>query len=122
MGSIKLKIWLIIMCLYLIQPLASAASGNPDENLLIISGNKIYLSNCSGCHGENVDGYAFPGAFNFTYREKMNKSNSSVFYNAITNGISGTAMPSFSRLSENERWDVIAYVNTFNYRNRKVMK
>ena len=116
MGSIKWIIWLILMCFYYIIPLASAASGNTDESPSIESGKKIYLSNCAGCHGEKGDGSAFPGAFDFTDREKMNKSNSSVFFDAITNGISGTAMPSFSRLSENERWDVIAYINTFQLR------
>lgn len=115
MGPINWKIWLFIMCFYFILPLASAASGNPDVSPSIESGKKIYLSNCAGCHGEKGDGSAFPGAFNFTDREKMNKSNSSVFFDAITNGISGTAMPSFGRLSENERWDVIAYINTFQF-------
>ena len=113
MGFINWKIWLILMCFYIIPPLASAASNNPDVSPSIGSGKNIYLSNCAGCHGEKGDGSAFPGAFDFTDREKMNKSNLSVFFDAITNGIPGTSMPSFGRLSENEIWDVIAYVNTF---------
>ncbi len=113
MGSINWKIWLFIMCFYFILPLASAASGNPDVSSSIESGKKIYLTNCAGCHGEKGDGSAFPGAFDFSDRKKMNKSNSSVFFDAITNGISGTAMPSFGRLSETERWDVIDYIKTF---------
>jgi len=99
------------MILYLIPALG--AENNIYSNPSIESGKDIYLSNCAGCHGEKGDGSGFPGAFNFTDREQMNNINSSVFFDAITNGISGTAMPSFGRLSEKDRWDVIAFIRTF---------
>ncbi len=114
MDSINWKIYFILISLCIITSSASAiAIGYPDERPSIEAGKKIYLSNCAGCHGEKGDGSTFPGAFNFTNSEKMINSNSSIFFDAITNGIPGTAMPSFSKLPKKDRWDVIAYLWTF---------
>ncbi|CAG0983943.1 hypothetical protein METP1_01925 [Methanosarcinales archaeon] len=112
MGSINWKIYFILISLCIMISSASASAiYYPDERSSIESGKKIYLSNCAGCHGEKGDGSTSP--FNFTSSEKMIKSNSSVFFDSITNGISGSAMPSFSRLPKKDRWDVIAYLWTF---------
>jgi len=110
MGSINWKVYFILISLCIITSSASAID-YPDERPSIESGKKIYLSNCAGCHGEKGDG-SFPGASNFTNSEKMITSNSSIFFDAITNGIPGTAMPSFSKFPKKDRWDVIAYLWT----------
>ena len=112
MGSIKWKVYFILISLCIITSSASAID-YPYERPSIESGKKIYLSSCAGCHGEKGDGSTFPGAFNFSNSEKMINSNSSIFFDAITNGIPGTAMPSFNKLFKKDRWDVIAYLWTF---------
>lgn len=114
MDSINWKIHFILISLCIITSSASAvAIDYPDERPSIEAGKKIYLSNCAGCHGEKGDGSTFPGAFDFTNNEKMINSNSSIFFDAIANGIPGTAMPSFSKLPKKDIWDVIAYLWTF---------
>ncbi|KAB2941308.1 MAG: cytochrome c [Candidatus Methanoperedens sp.] len=114
MSSINRKVYFILISLCIIISSATAvAIDYPDERPSIESGKKIYLSNCAGCHGEKGDGSTFSGASNFTNSEKMIISNSSIFYDKITNGIPGTAMPSFSKLPKKDRWDVIAYIWTF---------
>ncbi len=47
----------------------------------------------------------------------MINENSTAFFLSITNGRKGTAMPPFgNRLSENERWNVIKYAWTFQFK------
>jgi len=114
MSSINWKVYFILIGLCIIISSATVvAIDYPDERPSIESGKKIYLSNCAGCHDEKGDGSTFSGASNFTNSEKMINSNSSTFYDRITNGIPGTAMPSFSKLPKKDRWDVIAYLWTF---------
>jgi len=90
------------------------ASGDyPVEKSSLSSGREIFDSNCTGCHGEKGDGSALKGTLNFTNNEVMINKNSSVFFNVVTNGVPGTAMPSFEKLSIPQRWDAIAYLWTF---------
>ncbi len=85
----------------------------PVEKPSLSLGHEIFDSNCAGCHGEKGDGSAIKGAFNFTNDELMITKNSSLFFNVVTNGVSGTGMPSFGKLSASQRWDVVAYLWIF---------
>lgn len=86
----------------------------PLEKPSVDSGQVVYTSTCAICHGEKGDGSSYAGAYNFTDHQKMINENSTAFFLSITNGRKGTAMPPFgNRLSESQRWDVIAYVWTF---------
>lgn len=76
----------------------------------------LFQQNCAACHGASGQGDG-PGAAglepsptDFTDRERaMNRSLLGLF-DAISDGIDGTAMPSFSHLSEEERWALTFYV------------
>lgn len=76
-------------------------------------GREIYNENCAVCHGEAGDGSGTSGAFDFTDHEQMITKNSSYFFEKITAGIPGTAMPAFNGISIDNRWNVIAYSWTF---------
>ena len=87
------------------------------------AGKPLYLSECSGCHGERGDG-AGPAAdfidprprdftkrrFKFRTTESGKPPATDDILRIIQRGIPGTAMPSFSFLPEDERKATAAYV------------
>ena len=83
----------------------------------IQKGKEIYEKKCSLCHGEKGDGKGpasaglnpKPTNFKESHGEKMTDGE---HFWKITTGRGG--MPSFAKdLTEEERWHVINYVNTF---------
>jgi len=92
-------------------------------------GKEVYLRRCVGCHGEKGDGkgtapslvqfaVALPrdftsGQFKFRTTQTGALPTDADLYRTITAGIRGTAMPTWFNLSEDDRWDVIHYVKTF---------
>jgi high-affinity iron transporter len=79
----------------------------------------IYKENCAQCHGESGRGDG-PGATSMQPKEPrpadfldadlINNLSPFKAFNTTTFGIQGTAMPSFSALSEGERWEAAFYV------------
>ena len=77
-----------------------------------------FQSDCSSCHGDfgRGDGQLAqqltPAPTDFT--DKTRALNRSVLglYDALSNGIEGTAMPSFKHLTEKERWSLAFFVGS----------
>lgn len=111
MGKILVVLRILIFGIFISTGMATGEY--PVEKPSLNSGREIFNSNCAGCHGEKGEGLAFKGAFNFSNNELMISKNSSAFFDAVTNGIPGTAMPSFGKLPVQQRWDVVAYLWTF---------
>jgi DMSO reductase family type II enzyme heme b subunit len=114
---------LVTFCaaLFVVGP-AMAKSGDAD------AGNKIYDKRCTWCHGDEGDGlgaaeeYLNPPPRDFTAGTFKIKTsgfddmvpNDDDIYRMIRDGMPGTAMPGWSSLlSEQDMWDVIAYIKTF---------
>lgn len=73
----------------------------------------LYAQQCSGCHGieGHGDGPAVtarmdPPPTDFTDPGRARARSLYGLYNTITLGVSGTAMPSFSQLTEQQRWSL----------------
>ncbi|MGV3741138.1 MAG: FTR1 family protein [Burkholderiaceae bacterium] len=98
-------------------PIPVAPNATPDLKL----GPRIYQAQCASCHG--ADGKADtplaaklnppPIAFTDTARAKERSVLS--LYQTTTQGVDGTAMPSFASLSEEERWALAYFVSTLSY-------
>jgi mono/diheme cytochrome c family protein len=79
-------------------------------------GGRLFLHYCALCHGERGDGYGVrregltraPRDFTNTVW-RQSSSPRRVFY-AIREGLTGTPMPSWKALSEQDAWDMTAYV------------
>ncbi|MGB8222419.1 MAG: cytochrome c [Polyangiales bacterium] len=79
-------------------------------------GRAIFQAKCVLCHGVRADGHGVrrqglsgPPA-NFQSAEwRANASPQSVF-RVLSEGVRGTSMPAWPTLSEEEKWDVVAYV------------
>jgi mono/diheme cytochrome c family protein len=86
---------------------------SPEE---IAQGGGLFAEDCSACHGQAGDGSGLAGAANFTDQAFMASEAPEEFFEAIAEGVEGTAMPSWSDvLSEEEIWALVNYVWTFAY-------
>ncbi|MGH7274667.1 MAG: c-type cytochrome [Nitrospiria bacterium] len=75
------------------------------------AGKITYEKLCSGCHGKQGEGIGNMPSFRDT--QYMSSRTDLDFFQKITSGGQGTGMPPFSsRLPEEERWNVIAYIRT----------
>jgi high-affinity iron transporter len=78
-------------------------------------GRALFLQHCAICHGERADGQGrrrnlSPRAADFTdpaWRARMTPERA--FY-VIREGIRGTPMAAWKVLSEDDTWDLVAYV------------
>jgi high-affinity iron transporter len=85
----------------------------------LANGKKIFDDNCAQCHGpsgygdgpgrESMNPKSPPPA-NFHDPERMAGLSPFKAFNTASFGIEGTAMPSFSALSEEQRWEAAFYV------------
>ena len=79
-------------------------------------GHKLFLERCALCHGERGDGHGprtegltrMPR--DFTNAEWRRSTSPRRVFFAIREGLSGTPMPEWKSLSEQDAWDMTAYV------------
>ncbi len=88
-----------------------------------VRGRELFLASCAACHGERGDG---KGTASATLMDEWGQPSQPAdlrspairsgpaftdLYRALVAGIAGTPMPSYAEtLSEEQRWDVIAYI------------
>ncbi len=80
-------------------------------------GKDIFNKNCASCHGEKGDGSGLPSAFDFTNQSLMANKKPAIFFNSVSEGVAGTAMPPWKNsLAEGKRWNVVKSLWTFQFR------
>jgi mono/diheme cytochrome c family protein len=90
----------------------------PSEPPSPARGAPLYAENCLPCHGENGLGNGpqapqLPAAVPaIGLAEIARQSTPAEWYEAVTLGRPERGMPAFQNLSEQERWDVLAYIYT----------
>lgn len=103
-----------------VAPPAAARRRNPivADSTSLARGKELYQQNCAQCHGDSGhgDGPAAaqlnPKPVDLTQHVGLHSDGALEFW--ITNGIAGSAMPSFrERLGEEDRWHVVNYIRTF---------
>ncbi|MBI4592892.1 MAG: c-type cytochrome [Candidatus Rokubacteria bacterium] len=105
---------------------ASAQSRAPETPENVARGKQIYVKRCQACHGERGDGngpvapFLDPRPRDFTaglYKLRTTESGQPPtdedLFRAVTRGVPGTAMAGWTRLSEQDRWLVIAHIKRF---------
>lgn len=111
--------------LFLTVAFPLAASCSPTQSAVqaqsrVKKGREIYTQNCMTCHGETGDGNgraapAISGAKprDFTRGQFKYGSQPDQLFATITEGVSGTAMPPWRHLPEEDRWAVIEFIRRF---------
>lgn len=87
---------------------AAEGKGNPE------AGKIVFEKNCIGCHGKNGEGLgAMSKLPNFTDAKMMMGRSDQELFDKITKGGKGTGMPAWgSLISEQDRWNLVAYIRT----------
>ncbi len=76
----------------------------------------LYANQCAGCHGASGHGDGLAGAVlntpptNFHDVRRAQQRSLYGLYSTVTLGVAGTGMPSFSSLTEAQRWALAFYV------------
>jgi mono/diheme cytochrome c family protein len=86
-----------------------------EEGKLIFEGKMDIDVNCSSCHG--IDGKPKKrGARDFREGTRMKLYSDSVWFWRVSEGVPNTKMKAWkTKLSEEDRWKVIAYEHTFSH-------
>ena len=94
-------------------PEAVAAKPNPlaEKPWAAAGGRKLFLRNCAECHDKDGDGLAKKHSADLQLAVVQQQSDGTLFWK-ITNGNTGRGMPSFSKLPELERWQLVLYLRT----------
>lgn len=109
-----------------------ATPGAPEPKLdadMRSLGGRLYSQHCAICHGPNGDGHGLratgllplprdftKGVFAFRSTPSGTLPTDEDLWKVISNGLHGTAMVPWISLSENDRWALVAYVETFSPR------
>ena len=93
-------------------PITITPARTPDLRL----GSQLYQMHCASCHGSEGrgDGPAAaalePAPTDFHELQRRNQRSLLSYYNTVTLGVPGTAMASYSQLSEAERWALVFHI------------
>src|SRR3990170_3986069 len=98
----------------------------PKSHPSFLSGKDLYEKNCAQCHGMLGAGDG-PFASNLTPPPRNFMDGSIVgglspfkVYNTMSFGIEGTAMPSFTQLSEDDKWNIAFYVLSLRFSQKDI--
>ncbi|MBY0242348.1 MAG: cytochrome c/FTR1 family iron permease [Burkholderiaceae bacterium] len=98
-------------------PVSMAPNKSPD----LRRGAQLYQNQCASCHGATgrADGMLAsklsPPPIAFSDRERAQHRSVFALQQIIANGVAGTAMPGFSKLSDDDRWAVAFFASTLSY-------
>jgi mono/diheme cytochrome c family protein len=98
-------------------PPEAATRTNPlaDRPEVALGGRKVFLRECAQCHGEQGLGGKRKRAPALTTSEVQAQSDGALFWK-ITNGNPRRGMPSWSRLPEGMRWQLVLFLRTLNHK------
>lgn len=94
-------------------PDQAAAKPNPlaQKSQALPGGKKLFLRNCTECHNPDGSGIVKKHAADLQLPVVQNQSDGTLFWK-ITNGNPDRGMPSFSKLPELQRWQLILFLRT----------
>jgi mono/diheme cytochrome c family protein len=94
-------------------PASAAARPNPliQRSQAVAGGKKLFLRNCAECHNKDGSGIAKKHAADLQLAVVQEQTDGVLWWK-ITNGNANRGMPSFSKLPELERWQLVLYLRT----------
>jgi len=88
---------------------------SPGDHRSSSSGQRVFASNCAGCHG--LDGTGTQRAPNIVSSQQVQKLFAEEIHRIVSDGIAGTGMPPFRRLGKPEITAVTSYLRTLQGKN-----
>jgi mono/diheme cytochrome c family protein len=79
------------------------------EQDAVLAGGKLYLHHCASCHGKQLEGSGAKPALN---TERVRNLSSGELQWLLTNGSMKKGMPSWSRLPEQQRWQIVTFLQS----------
>jgi len=94
-------------------PAAAAFKPNPlaKRPEAAAGGKKLFLRNCTECHGNDGSGIMKKHAADLQLPVVQEQSDGALFWK-ITNGNPDRGMPSFSKLPELQRWQLVLFLRS----------
>ena len=92
-------------------PEKDRARHNPFENNQTAerAGAKLFAQNCSSCHGDDASGRDHHPSLR---TERIQSATPGELQWLLTNGSMRNGMPSWSRLPEQQRWQIVSYLKS----------
>src|SRR3954469_3898326 len=85
---------------------ANPLAGNPAA---VAAGERLYRQTCQACHGGQARGDRGPALATNNF---AHGSDDADLFRNIRSGISGSAMPSFSKLTNDQTWQLVSYIRS----------
>jgi len=94
-------------------PAPAIARSNPltDKPDTAAGGKKLFVRHCVECHGNDGAGLMKKHSADFHLAIVQEQSDGTLFWK-ITNGNAGKGMPSFSKLPDLQRWQLVLFIRT----------
>ena len=92
-------------------PESAVAKPNPlaQKTWAAAGGKKLFLRNCAECHDRDGNGLVKKHSADLQLPVVQQQSDGALFWK-ISNGNTGRGMPSFSKLPELERWQLVLFL------------
>jgi mono/diheme cytochrome c family protein len=92
-------------------PDSDRAAANPLANdaTAAAAGQKTYAAKCAKCHGPTGEG---KGSHPSLRSQRVQDATPGELYWVISHGTGIHGMPSFGKLSDNERWQLVSYIKS----------
>lgn len=104
-------------------PVPSSPAAPP----LVAQAVALYQAQCAACHGATGNGDGLlglklePRPVAFTDKDRAKERSAFALYQAISQGIEGTAMPGFATISESDRWALAFFIGQFAHSNSEAV-
>jgi mono/diheme cytochrome c family protein len=94
-------------------PAEAVARENPIASRLELTGGgkKLFARDCVECHGRDGAGMEKKHSADLQLPSVQQQSDGTLFWK-ITNGNAKRGMPSFSKIPELQRWQIVLYIRT----------